>query len=210
MYSPANLARAYRWLQSNPDATYKSYFRDGYTAYAEASELHLRRLRRDVAHGAFEASHATKVYLPKPSGLLRPYSLLTVDDQIVYQACANIIADKLKPIVKSRYNKNVFGHLYAGKTSKFFYYKWQDGYRAYSHQVTRLVDSGFRWIANFDLTAFYDSIDHKVLKASLSHLKIDVELSVFLIDCLPGRVYSTSLENRRNGGGSPDQHCIGR
>lgn len=184
MLSLANLRRAYRWLQSNPDASYKSYFRDAYTAYAEASELHLKRLQREIARGAYEPSHATKVYLPKPSGLLRPYTLLTVDDQIVYQACANIIADKLKPAVKSRYNKNIFGHLYAGKSSKFFYYKWQDGYRAYSRQVVRLVDSGFRWIANFDLTAFYDSIDHKALKTLLARLSIDEDLVDFLLTCL--------------------------
>ena len=184
MYSAANLRRAYRWLQSNPDANYKSYFRDAYTAYAAASQLHLRRLAREIARGAYESAHATKVFLPKPSGLLRPYTLLTVDDQIVYQACANIIAEKLKAKVKSRYNKNVFGHLYAGKASKFFYLKWQDGYRQYTNRVVKLIESGSKWVANFDLTAFYDSIDHKVLNTSLIRLGIEQELIEFLVNCL--------------------------
>lgn len=130
------------------------------------------------------ASHATKLFLPKPSGLLRPYTLLTVNDQIVYQACVNVIADKLKPRTKKRYNKSVFGHLYAGKSSSFFYMKWQNGYRAFSQKVTEYIGSGYRHVANFDLTAFYDSIDHHVLRTFLERVGVDDDLTDFLLRCL--------------------------
>ncbi|MEQ6340246.1 MAG: RNA-directed DNA polymerase [Gammaproteobacteria bacterium] len=184
MCSSANLQRAYRWTQSNPDAFYKGHFRDTYTAYAAASKLHLSRLRRVLARKAFRPSHASKLYFPKPSGLLRTFSLLSVDDQIVYQACVNIIADKLKPLVKSRYNKSIFGHLYAGKSSLFFYLKWQDGYRAFGQQIVAHVESGHRFVANFDLTAFYDSIDHRVLRHFLQDIEVDADLIDFLMSGL--------------------------
>lgn len=180
----ANLQRAYRWTQSSPDAFYKSHFRDAYIAYAAASKLHLSRLRRILARQAFQPAHASKLYFPKPSGLLRTYSLLSVDDQIVYQACVNVIADKLKPLVKSRYNKSIFGHLYAGKTSPFFYLKWQDGYRAFGNQIVAYVESGHRFVASFDLTAFYDSIDHRVLRHFLRDIKVDEDLIEFLLSNL--------------------------
>lgn len=163
---------------------YKGYFRDAYTAYAASSDSNLRRLRRHLIRRAYDPGHASKVYLPKPSGILRPYTLLTVNDQIVYQACVNIIAEKLKVHVCSRYLKMTFGHLYAGKSSAFFYLKWQKGYKAYSDAVVDNVKRGFRFVANFDLAAFYDSIDHNVLKYYLKELKVDDDLIEFLLVCL--------------------------
>lgn len=184
MCSMANLARAYRWTQSNSEAYYKSFFRDAYAAYAGNSPGNLARLRRQLVRNAFQPSHASKIFLPKASGLLRPYTLLTVNDQVVYQACANIVADKLKPNIKKRYLKSIFGHLYAGKSSPFFYMKWQNGYRAFSNKVTAYIEDGYRHVANFDLTAFYDSIDHHVLKTILERLEVDDDLIHFLMTCL--------------------------
>jgi hypothetical protein len=71
---------------SNPDAHYKSYFRDSYDAFALASDTHLKWIRQEVLRDRYAVSHASKVMLPKASGTLRPLTLLTVDDQIVYQA----------------------------------------------------------------------------------------------------------------------------
>jgi hypothetical protein len=184
MCSLDNLNRAYRWIQSNPDAKYKSYFRDAYAAYAASSQQNLIRLRKHLLRDAYDPGHASKVYLPKPSGILRPYTLLTVNDQIVYQACVNVIAEKLMPIVKKRYLKTTFGHLYAGKSSKFFYLKWQDGYRAYSSTILYNINKGYKFAANFDLAAFYDSIDHNVIKHFLEKLTVDHDLIDFLLRCL--------------------------
>lgn len=179
-----NLLRAYRWIQSNPDPLYKNLFRDAYDSYALASQYNLRRLRRLLAKKAYEAEHASKIYLPKPSGVLRPYTLLSVNDQIVYQACINVVADKLKPHVKKRYENSTFGHLYAGKTSKFFYKQWQKGYRAYSQHIVKFVADGYNFVANFDLASFYDSIDHNVLKYFLLEINVDADLVEFLLKCL--------------------------
>ena len=179
-----NLRRSYRWILSNPDAQYKNHFRDSYEAYAAASAHNLKRLRKHLQNHTYEPNHASKVYFPKQSGILRPYTLLTVNDQIVYQACINIIAEKLKPKVKTRYLKSVFGHIYAGKTSRFFYKKWQDGYRSYSGFVKSHINNGLVYVANFDLAAFYDSIDHHVLRHFLCGIGIDHDLVDFLLKCL--------------------------
>ncbi len=184
MYDPNNLQRAYRWIQSNPDVAYKGYFRDAYSAYAATSDANLERLRKNLCKNTYKPNHASKVYLPKPSGILRPYTLLTVNDQIVYQACINIIADKLKPITKKRYLKKIFGHLYAGKSSKWFYLKWQNGYKLYGDSIIKNVNNGFVWVANFDLASFYDSIDHNVIKHCLTKIEVSNELIDFLLPCL--------------------------
>jgi len=190
MCSAANTMRAYRWINTNSDARYKNLFRDSYAAFAISSGRNLSRLKQSLVRHAYEPSHASKVYLPKPSGVLRPFTLLTTNDQIVYQSCVNIIAEKLKTITKQRYRKRVFNHLYAGKSSRYFYLKWQDSYRMFSDDVRHLHNSGYVWVANFDLTSFYDSIDHNVLRHFLRELKIDEDLIQFLLRCL--KVWTSS------------------
>ena len=77
---------------------------------------------------------------------------------------ANIVAEGLFPHVRHRYNTEVFGHLYAGSTSPWFYRKWSEGYKAFNTGVEDAFMSGYVWTASFALTAFYDSIDHNVLR----------------------------------------------
>lgn len=175
-----NLRRAWGWLRSNPDRTYKGYFRQLYSAYATADEALLTNLRSRLTRGVFVPSDAVKVFFPKPSGVLRPYSLLAIEDQIVYQAMANVVAERLHPHVKSRYNKQVFGHLYAGSSSGWFYRKWSDGYKAFNTAAEDAFKNGYTWTASFDLTAFYDSIDHKVLCYMLGKIGLDEDFCQYL------------------------------
>lgn len=168
-----NLQRAWRWIRSNPDRAYKAHFRELYSAYATADEALLKHLKNRLDRSIFEPSDACKLYLPKPSGILRPYSLLGIEDQIVYQAMANVVAERLHPHVKGRYNRQVFGHQYAGASSLWFYRKWTDGYKAFNKAAEAAFSSGYVWTASFDLTAFYDSIDHNVLRYMLKGLGLD-------------------------------------
>lgn len=175
-----NLRRAWRWIRSNPDRNYKEYFRQLYSVYATADEALLVNLRDRLVRNVFVPSDAVKVFFPKPSGILRPYTLLAIEDQIVYQAMANVIAEQLHPHVKLRYNKQVFGNLYAGSRSGWFYRKWSDGYKAFNTASEDAFKAGYVWTASFDLTAFYDSIDYKVLHYMLEKIGIDTDFAAKL------------------------------
>jgi hypothetical protein len=164
---------------SNPDAQYKSYFRDSYDAFALASDTHLKWIRQEVLRDRYVVSHASKIMLPKASGTLRPLTLLTVDDQIVYQACVNLIADALKRKTGRRYEVRVFAHLYAGRTSAFFYKQWQSSYRKFGQRIRQAHAKGYDYVANFDLTSFYDTIDHNVLRHFLTSIGIDEDAPSF-------------------------------
>jgi hypothetical protein len=179
-----NLELAWNWIRSNPDRAYKSYFREIYSAYSVADKKFLEVLRSKLNRGIYSPSNSDKIYLPKPSGILRPYSLLDIEDQIVYQSLANIIAEKFHSKFSKRYNKQVFGHQYAGKSSTWFYKKWSDGYGAFNNSVKNAFDKGYVWGADFDLTAFYDSIDHEVLSQILLKNKFDKEFCDFLTSLL--------------------------
>ena len=178
-----NLTRAYRWLTTNPEPSYKNLFRDLFANYALSSITNLRQLSLQLKGNKYYAKSASKIFNPKASGTLRPMTLLSVEDQIIYQACVNIIAEKLFKKTRKRYHKSVFQHLYAGKTSLFFYKKWQDSYKKYNQSILAAAKKS-SFYADFDLTAFYDTIDHTVLKFFLTELRISQDLSDFLLDCL--------------------------
>jgi hypothetical protein len=151
-----NLRRAWRWVQSNSDANFKSHFRELYRNYAVAEDALLENLSDRLRREIYQPESSCKLFYPKASGILRPYSLLTVEDQIVYQAAVNLIAERLFPRVNHRYFKRVFGHLYAGRTSIWFYRKWSDGYRAFNDAARGAFEDGFTYTASFDLTGSGD------------------------------------------------------
>jgi hypothetical protein len=181
VYDIRNLRRAYRWVLSNPDPRYKNLFRQDYAAYALATDLNLRILARQIRNGRFTPSHASKVYLPKASGILRPISLLTVNDQIAYQASVNVVAEALQKPTSKRRQVTVFYHLYAGNTSPFFYLRWETSYAVFAKAIRTNFANGFKYVATFDLAAFYDSIDHHVLKVFLHRNGIDPDTIGFLL-----------------------------
>jgi len=71
-----NLKRAWRWIQSNADASYKSYFRSLYQNYAVAEDALLADLASRLKRGIYEPDVATKLFFPKASGVLRVYRFL--------------------------------------------------------------------------------------------------------------------------------------
>ena len=183
-YSRDNLRRAWTYIKSSPDAHYKSYFRPQYDAFAAAEENYLETLRKQLADGSYRPTHATKVYIPKRSGILRTVSLLSVEDQIVYQAFANVVADRFPKRVTRRSYKSVFAHVYAGPRSLWFYKKWTVGYRRFNAAIVEAVEDGYVYAASFDLTACYDSIGHKVLRHFLDQFGLNPEFSDAFLEIL--------------------------
>ena len=70
VYHPDNLARAWQWVRSNPEAGYKNFFRSLYLDYSVADAAQLDDLRDRLQRGVYEPAQACKVFQPKPSGLL--------------------------------------------------------------------------------------------------------------------------------------------
>jgi hypothetical protein len=204
VFHPENLQRAWRCIQSNPLPTYKNFFRGLYGNYAIAENELLADLLDRLKRGIYEPAHACKVFFPKATGSLRGYSLLTVEDQIVYQAFANEVAARFQPVVAPYYFSRVFSHMLAAPSSAFFFRKWLDGYRAMNARVRKAFADGLRHSARFDLATCYDSIDHNVLVHFLGDLGLDSGFCGQL--CAYLRHWSaTSTDNKRiyHGHGVP-------
>jgi predicted DNA-binding WGR domain protein len=183
-YSLPNLTLAWQRINTSPQIQFKDYFRDVYEAYAVASAENLGLLREKLTRGYFEPQPACKLFFPKPSGILRPYTLLCIEDQITYQALANVVAERLAPRVRHRYLKKTFGHVYAGRRSRFFYRDWRACRAGFARAMREAYAQGMVHRATFDLTACYDSIDHSVLQHYLESLGVDSDIIQVLARCL--------------------------
>lgn len=155
---------AYTRLLTNPEATYKNYFRNIYATYGIARDNNIKNLSKKLKAG-YLPEKTFKIYIPKPNGLNRMYTLMSIEDQVVYQAFANKLADQMQiDSVKKRYKRSVFGNLYGGKNSDFFFQRWEDSYKAYTKAIISAYQAGNEYIASFDLTACYDSINHNLIR----------------------------------------------
>ena len=115
---------------------------------------------------------------------MRTISLLSIEDQIVYQAYSNIVAEYLSKISAKNYEKINFSNYYAGVSSNFFYKKWQHGYQSFTDNIKKAYRGGLDYSASFDYTAFYDTIDHSVLRRLLEDMGMSREFSLGLTSCL--------------------------
>ncbi len=171
--SLANLRLAWRRITTGRNYPYKRYFRDLYYVYETALEDNLRGLHRRL-QGSYEASPPTRVYVPKPSGLQRPISLLKLENQIVYQAIANIVALKVTRARQPLLARNIFSSIPEAKAGSIFFLRpWQEGYHKFQQKIEWFYRHGFRWITYLDLAAFYDTIAHKRLLELASPLSDD-------------------------------------
>jgi hypothetical protein len=174
-FSITNLRLAWLRTRTSNEAWIKSYFRHIYRAYSLTEDDNLNDLRGRLVNDLYQPIHPAKLHRPKPSGIQRTITLLHIEDQIVYQALVNIIANQLLPQVSRYHYSSIFGHIYAGKASPYFYRSWKVGYRKFTNAMRQAFDDGYKYTASFDLTACYDSIDHSVLTHFLLALKLEPE-----------------------------------
>ena len=115
-----NLDLAWRRITTGRNFQYKRIYRPLYYAYEVAHKENLRYLHERLL-GIWKPTSPDRIYIPKPSGLQRPLTLLCIEDQIVLQAVANAFAKKIYEKRKKVENKYVFSNiLNEPKNSKFF------------------------------------------------------------------------------------------
>ena len=164
LVSTQNLKLAWRRINTGRNIPYKRFYRDFYLVYESAAEDNIRELHKQLVAKAWNPNHVQRVYLPKPSGLQRPISLLGIEDQILLQAVSNVFAKKLCEQRERVELDTVFSNKLAKPASSiFFTERWQTTYRAFQEKCVELFSQGYRWAAHFDLSAYYDTISHDLL-----------------------------------------------
>ena len=90
--SESNFTLAFTRLVRSGNKEYKHYYRHLLQAYGLALEKNIADLRAAIRDGRYRPARPLVVYQPKKSLILRPLTLLSVTDLVVYQAIANVIA----------------------------------------------------------------------------------------------------------------------
>lgn len=167
LVSPDNLTLAWRRVTTGRNLSYKKYFRGVMHVYENAFSKLVADLSSRLRSN-FHSSPIGRVFQPKPSGLHRSISLLTLEDQIVYQAIANVVAQKIARRRARLWGRGVFSNrTTSDPTSIFFLEQWTDGFQAYQKSVAANYKAGRRWVAQFDLAAYYDTISHDLLLSTV-------------------------------------------
>lgn len=202
LISTQNLKLAWRRINTGKNLQYKRFFREAYLVYESAADKHIKELHQALAAKSWNASHATRLYIPKASGLQRPLSLLEIEDQIVLQAIANKFSTKLREKRKRVERQTVFSNeLTNPKNSIFFMEQWQSTYSAFQTKCINAFKQGLRWSADFDLAAYYDTISHDLLLSIESPLSPDFNTQDIVKEWL--RIWSANTEKAMTEHGIP-------
>ena len=201
-WSLQNLNLAWRRLTTGRNLSYKRYFRNLYYAYEIGLKDNMRDLHARLKGGSYQPQPPTKIYLPKPSGLQRPLTLLCIEDQIILQAIANVFAHKLLQRRRKLELKCVFSNIVeANDSSIFFLQDWRLSYSNFQAKITDDFNAGYRWIAHFDLAAYYDTICHDLLMRTTFPRTQDDESRARIIEWL--KTWSSEVTSSGHAHGIP-------
>ena len=198
--SKKNLELAWRRITTGGNYQYKRFYRQIYYAYEVALETNLADLRQRLVGGAFNPQHPERIYVPKASGLHRPLALLNIEDQIVLQAFANLAAKRMQRKRGPLQFKVVFSNILEKPESIFFFRRWQYTYGKFQRQIKKHYASGMRWVGDFDLAAFYDTISHELLLRTIYPRTTNADLN-WIAECL--KTWSSERAASGHGHGLP-------
>ena len=186
-FSIENFKLAYMRIKTSARDQYKEFYYEDFKLFELYFDDNISQLIHEVKEGIYSPSSCEKYFMPKKNNLARPMTMLTLLDQILYQAIANVIADICHSKLKKYFNINTFGNIFKHTQSEksiFFYEGWKNQWKKYNQQKKRAFDYGFEYCADFDIASFYDTIDHGILKELLKEFRIDDFLIDLLLICL--------------------------
>lgn len=158
----------------------------GLKVFAANRDHNLEILRRSIVEKTFEPSYPEIKYLPKSSLTLRPMAVLAIPDRIVLQALANVIAEKSRFSLGMVANRQSFANVLADRKEKRFFLHWKLQYGLFQKTYLNLIDEGNSWVAETDIAAFYETIEHaKLNKLLLDNDFIDEATLEYLSQFLP-------------------------
>ena len=195
-----NLKLAWRRITTGGNHQYKRLYRNVYYTYEVALDANLRDLSQRLRGGTFKPTQPERIYVPKASGLHRPITLLNVEDQIVLQAFANLAAARMQRQRGPLQFKVVFSNILMKPSSIFFFRRWQDTYAVFQDRIREHYRDGLRWVGDFDLAAFYDTISHELLLRTI-YPKASNEYLRWFTECL--RTWSSGSAASGHGHGLP-------
>ncbi|HOM41523.1 MAG TPA: RNA-directed DNA polymerase [Bacteroidales bacterium] len=211
-FSTDNLKLAYYRIVCWPERLVKDRF--GIHAFGAQLDKNLKQLSEKLISGKYSPQRGFKYYEPKSSGTQRTKTLLMIEDALVYQAIANVIAARNYELL-AEHDDFVFGSVLMPDTKqgtellkqenpKYFFFKfWKSLFVRFKDSVIKAIEQD-KATHKFetDITGFFDSIPHYNLLLTLStHFGVEDEILDFLSVCL--NAWSGTKESSTPGVGIP-------
>jgi retron-type reverse transcriptase len=211
-FNPENLKLAYYRIVCWPERMVKDRF--GIHAFGAQLDKNLKQLSEKLISGKYTPQRGFKYYEPKSSGTQRTKTLLMIEDALVYQAIANVIAARNYDLL-AEHDDFVFGsvlmpdskegtNLLNQENPKYFFFKfWKSLFIRFKDSVIKAIEQD-KATHKFetDITGFFDSIPHNNLLLTLStHFKVEDEILDLLSVCL--NAWSGTKESSTPGVGIP-------
>jgi hypothetical protein len=178
-FNPEAIKLAFYRVQCWPDRMIKDQV--GIRAFRAQIDENCSSLSEHIINGDFKAQRGFKFYVPKPSRTMRTKGVMFIEDAIVYQAIANLIAAQAYDTL-DRYNHFVFGSVLNQDVKKgldilkeekpnFFFFKfWKGLHNKYSDSIIQAIEiDKVKYKFETDITGFFDSIPHYNLLLKLSN-----------------------------------------
>lgn len=211
-FSAENLKLAYYRIVCWPERLVKDRF--GIHAFGAHIDTNVKHLSDKLISGKYSPQRGFKYYEPKSSGTQRTKTLLMIEDALVYQAIANVIAARNYTLL-AEHDDFVFGSVLMPDTKqgaelinqdnpKYFFFKfWKSLFVRFKDSVIKAIEQD-KATHKFetDITGFFDSIPHYNLLMTLStHFGVEDEILDILSVCL--NAWSGTKESSTPGVGIP-------
>lgn len=158
----------------------------GLKVFAANRDYNLELLKQHLVARTFEPFYPEIKYFPKPSQTLRPMAMLAAGDRIVYQAIANVVAEKARPMLSIVANRQSFANILSDPGHKRIFKPWKPQYKLFQRKFQTLYEEGNTWLVETDMAAFYETIDHAMLvNYLLQNQLIDDQIAEYLKAYLP-------------------------
>ena len=149
-------------------------------------EKYLEALKIKIENKTFQPHPMEIVEIPKGRGLIRPGSLLLVEDNITYSALVQECYLKILNQIEWSQNEVDFAYIVSkeNSTSKDWYKSQLLGWNEFREKSLAKINEGYQYVIVTDLTGFYDNIDIPTLISDLKSCTIENDIVNELSKCL--------------------------
>jgi len=146
----------------------------------QAKATVLKEVKEELDRG-YSPSEILRIDVPKKGYTLRPCGYMAPKDRIVYQAVVDSISRRVEEppegcVFSHRLNENL-------KSPSMFRY-WKVLWLGWRSKMREVYSSGYCCLLRTDITAYYEQIDHSILRNQILNGQVSDERILDVLDTL--------------------------